>query len=193
MRFSTMPSKKPQTPFSAKSPKKGAEPTKRTRGNAPPTKPKNADVRKREYLTPEEVKRLREAARTAGRNGFRNELLIMTMYRHGLRVSEANDLKWEQLSLKAGKFHVTRLKNGDPSVHYLEGDEIRALRKLERDNPDSPFVFCSERQGPLSARAVHAMVARAGRPRRQRWGHKISRPPAHAPPRQRLPASLQRH
>jgi type 1 fimbriae regulatory protein FimB/type 1 fimbriae regulatory protein FimE len=84
------------------------------------------------------------------------------MYRHGLRVSEAIDLKWDQLSLQSGKFHVTRLKNGDPSVHYLEGDEIRALRKLERDNPDSPFVFCSQRQGPLSPRTVHAIVARAG-------------------------------
>jgi site-specific recombinase XerD len=73
----------------------------------------------------------------------------MMMYRHGLRVSEATDLKWEQLSLKAGKFHVTRLKNGD-------------ARKLERDSLDSPFVFCSERQGPLAPRTVHAIVARAG-------------------------------
>ena len=154
--------KKAQSSFSAKSSKKGAKPTKRTRRTAPPTKPKNADIRKREYLTPDEVKSLREAAKSSGRNGFRDELLIMMMYRHGLRVSEATDLKWEQLSLKAGKFHVTRLKNGDPSVHYLEGDEIRSLRKLERDSLDSPFVFCSERQGPLSPRTVHAIVARAG-------------------------------
>jgi site-specific recombinase XerD len=148
--------------ISAKSSKKGAKPTKRTRRSTPPTKPRNADVRKREYLTPDEVKSLREAAKHASRNGFRDELLITIMYRHGLRVSEATDLKWEQVSLKAGKLHVTRLKNGDPSVHYLEGDEIRALRKLERENPDSPFVFCSERQGPLAPRTVHAIVARAG-------------------------------
>jgi site-specific recombinase XerD len=157
-----MPPRKPQTSFSAKSPKKTEKPAKRPRQSAPPNKPKNADVRKREYLTPDEVKRLREAAKEFERNGFRNHLLIMMMYRHGLRVSEAIDLQWEQLSLKSGKFHVTRLKNGDASVHYLEGDEIRMLRKLERENPDSPFVFCSERRGPLSPRTVHAIVARAG-------------------------------
>ena len=83
-------------------------------------------------------------------------------YRHALRVGEVIDLKWEQLDLKRGRFHVTRLKNGDPSVHYLEGDEIRALRQLQRDYEDSEFVFPSERQGPLTSNAVHKMVARAG-------------------------------
>src|ERR1700723_3218800 len=114
-----MAPRKPQTSFSAKLAKKTEKAAKRPRQSAPPTKLKNADVRKREYLTPDEVKNLREAARQSERNGFRNHLLIMMMYRHGLRVSEVIDLKWEQLSLQSGKFHVTRLKNGDPSVHYL--------------------------------------------------------------------------
>lgn len=58
--------------------------------------------------------------------------------------------------------HVNRLKNGDPSVHFLEGEEIRALRKLRQDYPSNSFVFLPERQGPLSKNAVHKIVARAG-------------------------------
>lgn len=106
--------------------------------------------------------KLREAAKNIGRHGFRDWLLIMMMYRHGLRVGEIIDLKWDQVDLQAGKLHVNRLKNGDPSVHYIEGDELRALRKLQRDYPRSPFIFASERGGPLSTRTVHAIVARAG-------------------------------
>jgi len=148
-----MSPRKPRSSFSAKSKKKKP---------SPPTKPRNLDVRSREYLTPAEAKELREAAKELGRHGFRDWLLIMIMYRHGLRVGEAVDLKWDQVDSRTGKLHVNRLKNGDASVHYIEGDELRALRKLQRDYPDSPFVFVSERGGPLSARTVHAMVARAG-------------------------------
>jgi len=144
--------RKPQASFSAKFKK----------SEAPPAKPRNADVRSREYLTPAESKALRESAKDIGRHGFRDWLLIMLMYRHGLRVGEAIDLKWDQVELRTGKLHVNRLKNGDTSVHFIEGDELRALRKLQRDYPDLPFVFVSERGGPLSARTVHAMIARAG-------------------------------
>jgi type 1 fimbriae regulatory protein FimB/type 1 fimbriae regulatory protein FimE len=153
--------------FSAKSKKgvvkKTAAPRKsRRRRNSPPEKPRNAAVRSREYLTPDEAKKLREAAKTLGRHGFRDWVLIMMAYRHGLRVGEIVALRWEQVEFKTGKLHVNRLKNGDPSVHFIEGDELRALRQLQRDYPDSPFLFVSERGGPLSERTVHALVARAG-------------------------------
>ena len=129
----------------------------------PPPKIKNSEKRSREYLTPAEVKRLVDAAGDFGRHGSRDSLLILMTYRHALRVGEVVDLKWDQVDLKRAKLHVNRLKNGDPSVHFLEGDEIRALRKLARDYPDSEFVFPSERQGPLSLNAVHKLVARAGK------------------------------
>jgi type 1 fimbriae regulatory protein FimB/type 1 fimbriae regulatory protein FimE len=128
----------------------------------PPTKPKNADVRSREYLTPTEAKALRQAAKHLGRHGFRDWVLLMMMYRHGLRVGETTEMKWDQVDMRTGKLLVNRLKNGDPSVHYIEADEMRALRKLQRDYPDSPFLFASERGGPLSSRTVHTIVARAG-------------------------------
>ena len=42
--------------------------------------------------------------------------------------------------------HVQRLKKGTPATHPVVGDELRALRKLQREqDPNSPFVFTSER------------------------------------------------
>jgi len=128
----------------------------------PPQKPRNIDQRSREYLTVEEINRLLDAAKEIGRHGMRDWLLILLAYRHGLRVGEVTNLKWDQVDFKGAKFHVNRLKNGDASVHYLEGDELRALRKLKRDYPDSDFLFYTERGGPLSSRTVHNIVARAG-------------------------------
>jgi type 1 fimbriae regulatory protein FimB/type 1 fimbriae regulatory protein FimE len=123
----------------------------------------NKELRQREYLTESELDSLRNAASKTGRYGHRDSTLIMVMYRHGLRVSEAIDLRWEQIDFTRSTIHVTRLKNGDASVHPLVGEELRALRKLRRDFPASSFVFNSERQGPLTARAVHKIIARAGK------------------------------
>jgi len=128
---------------------------------SPPKKTPNRDKRSREYLTPPEVRSLIKAAKD-GRWGSRDSSLILIAYRHALRVSELVDLKWDQIKLDEGNIHVNRAKRGDPSVHYLEGDEIRALRALRRENPDSPFVFCSERKGPMTTRAAFHVVARAG-------------------------------
>ena len=128
----------------------------------PPAKLPNLAKRSREYLTVSEVNKLIKTAKRLGRNGERDGLMILVMYRHALRVSELVDLRWDQMDLNRGRMHVNRLKNGDPSVHYLEGEEIRALRKHRRNYTDTDFVFVSERLGPLSPNAVHKMVARAG-------------------------------
>ncbi|MFX7071624.1 tyrosine-type recombinase/integrase, partial [Acinetobacter baumannii] len=82
----------------------------------------------REYLTPSEVKDLRAGAKNASdRHSLRDELLVIMAYRHALLVSELCNMKWDQVHFNDGKLYVSRLKNGDPSVHYLEGDEIRML------------------------------------------------------------------
>lgn len=155
-------SKKETTATKATS-KSAAEPSKKKSTRPlPPNKPKNADVRSREYLTASEIKSLKSAASKAAYNGFRDRWLISIIYAHALRVSEACHLKWDQVDLQRAKLHVNRLKNGDPSVHYLEGEELRALRQLRREHPDSAFVFNSQRQGPLSTRQVHSIIARAG-------------------------------
>ncbi|HEY9676873.1 MAG TPA: tyrosine-type recombinase/integrase [Drouetiella sp.] len=128
----------------------------------PPTKPKNADVREREFLTPAEVKALKKAALNATRHGFRDWLLITMIYRHAFRVSELTGLSWSQIDFRKKTLEVKRIKNGDGSVHYLEQDEIDALKRLQEEYPENEFVFCSQRQGPLTPRTVHYIIAKAG-------------------------------
>jgi len=128
----------------------------------PPRRRPNAELRPREYLTPDEVERLMAAARRVGRHGHRDSTLILLMYRHGLRVSELIDLEWSDLDFTAGTLHVRRRKKGRDSVHPLRGVELRALRRLRRENPEGVHVFMSERKSPLDSRTVRHIVARAG-------------------------------
>jgi type 1 fimbriae regulatory protein FimB/type 1 fimbriae regulatory protein FimE len=124
---------------------------------------KNNEVRSREHLTQDEVELLMKTAGSTGRHTHRDRTLILTMFRHGLRVSEAVDLKWDQIDFKAGSIHINRLKNGKSATHYLEGDELRALRRLRREYPNGPFIFVTERSGPLTRSTVNKLVERAGR------------------------------
>ena len=127
-----------------------------------PRKQRNKDVRTREYLTDKEVDQLMDAARKAGRHGHRDATLILIGYRHALRVSELVSLRWDQIDLGQGLMHVTRLKNGVDSTHPVRGPEIRALRRLQRDYPDTPYVFVTERKGSLTSSTVRKLIARAG-------------------------------
>ncbi len=129
----------------------------------PPKKPTNAERRSREYLTAHEIDQVIAAARKVGRHASRDAALILVMYRHGLRVAEAVSLRWDAVNLRAGLLHVHRIKHGQAAVHPLRGPELRALRQLHRHYPDTPYLFVSERGGPLTARAVRHMVLRAGK------------------------------
>ena len=128
-----------------------------------PKRRPNADLRTREYLTEAEVERLMKAA---GRNrwGHRDATMVLVAYRHGLRASELVDLRWDQVEFRTASLHVRRVKQGTPSTHPVLGDELRALRRLQRDqDPKSPFVFTSERGAPFSTAGFARMVERAGR------------------------------
>jgi integrase len=102
------------------------------------------------------------AARQVGRHGVRDAAIILLMFRHGLRSAELVALKWTQVDLKQGYIEIHRVKHGHDSIHPLRSPELRALRQLERDYPDTQYVFVSERKAPLSTRSIRALVARAG-------------------------------
>ena len=89
--------------------------------------------------------------------------MILVCYRHGLRASELVDLRWDQIDFNAGTLAVRRAKKGTPATHPIRGDEMRALRKLQRDQDrKSPFVFTSERGAPFTTAGFARMVERAG-------------------------------
>jgi type 1 fimbriae regulatory protein FimB/type 1 fimbriae regulatory protein FimE len=88
--------------------------------------------------------------------------MILVAYRHGLRVSELVDLRWEQIDLDGGVAHIRRVKKGTPSTHPLTGRELRALRRLKRESDGSPFVFTSERNAPFSTEGFSRLIQRAG-------------------------------
>ena len=95
--------------------------------------------------------RLTEAAK-GNRHGHRDATMIFVAYRHGLRVSELTDLRWDQVEFSSATLHVRRVKQGTPSTHHILGDELR---------PCDGFS-ANRSQGPLSC-------SRQSAARRSRW------------------------
>jgi integrase len=87
----------------------------------------NASYRTREHLTAAEIEKLLAAARN-NRWSHRDSIMILVAYRHGMRVSELVDLRWEQIDFNHATLHVRRVKQGTPATHPIVGDEMRALR-----------------------------------------------------------------
>jgi len=90
--------------------------------------------------------------------------MVLVANSHGLRASEMVDLRWDQVDFKTGVLHVRRVKQGAPSTHPILGDELRAPRRLQREQePKSPFVFTSERCSPFTTAGFARMIERAGK------------------------------
>jgi integrase len=105
-------------------------------------------------LTPDDLKTLIEVTKD-NRHGHRDSTIILIAYRQGLRAAEVVDLRRSQVDLDNARLHVRRVKNGVPSVHPLNGDKMRALRKLAREAVNSEFVFVSERGTPFIAATLY--------------------------------------
>ena len=48
-------------------------------------------------------------------------------------------------------------------MHPIQGDELRALRRLQREQPPGPHVFTSERGGPMAPKSFHTLISRLGK------------------------------
>ena len=66
------------------------------------------------------------------------------------------------MDFKTATLHVRRVKQGTPSTHPILGDELRALRRLQREQDKSAYVFTSERGAPFGTAGFARMVERAG-------------------------------
>lgn len=128
----------------------------------PPRRQANDAVREREHLTEAEVEKLLKAARgdDSRRYGHRDATMILIAFRHALRVSELVNLRWSDVDFKAARLNVKRLKGSVSGVHPIEGDELRALRKLHAEDTNTEFMFTTERGGPMSAAGFRKMLAR---------------------------------
>src|SRR5262245_47987231 len=126
-----------------------------------PRRPKNAELRTREYLTEREVERLIEGCK-GNRRPHRDATMILMAFRHGLRASELVDLQWTQVDFEAAAMVVNRVKHGTPAIHPLTGRELRALRRLHREAEGrSPFLFVSERGSPMTVSNFQKLISRA--------------------------------
>ena len=130
---------------------------------APPPMLPNKSKRSREHLFPAEVTAMISVAKKIGRHPLRDSTLILMAYRHGLRVSELVALRWELIDFSGGTIYINRLKHGVSSTHPLRGVELRALRQLQRDYPDSNYLFVSERGTVMAAATARGIIERAGR------------------------------
>jgi integrase len=139
-----------------------------------PNKGHQSTGRNREHLTQSEIDKLASAAKATAQNGHRNYCAILLGYRHGLRVSEIAGLKWSDIDFDRGTVYLHRAKGSTSGTHPLQGDELRALRKLQREYPDSPFLFVGRGNAPLDARAIAGMIKRLGK------GSKLLGFPVHA-------------
>ena len=70
-------------------------------------------VNERKHLSGREFERLFEAVR-GSRNEVRDRCLVLLMFRHGLRVSEACGLVLVQVDIESRILHVARLKGASP-------------------------------------------------------------------------------
>ena len=108
------------------------------------------------------------AALKGNRHGHRDWLVGLIIYRHGLRVSEACDLRWDDIDLRKRTLIVRRLKGSTDSVHYLERDEVNGLKLLHRqqqaDGIKAAYVFINERGQPFDPWALDVWLSGLAKP-----------------------------
>src|SRR5438132_9442576 len=120
----------------------------------------------RKHLVCAEIEKLMDAAK-GSRNAARDRCLLLLMFRHGLRVSEACGLKLSQVDTESRVLHVARLKAGLSTTHPLRSDELRVIKlwlaERTKMKPETDAFFISERRGALSRKTAWVAIRDYGR------------------------------
>lgn len=116
------------------------------------------------FLTENQVNHLIQVAQNNGakRVRKRNTLLLMMLFRHGLRRNEARYLRWDQINIEDSQLHVTRLKNGKMSVHPIHERELRMIKSHRKDCKSKKYVFCTFQGNLLSETAIRLILNMVG-------------------------------
>ena len=122
--------------------------------------------RRSDSLTADEVRRVLHAAGD-GRHGVRDQAMLLTLYHHGLRVTELCRLTLADLDLEGRRIWIERLNRGRSGAHPVPEDEAQALEAYleERGSEGTleiPALFVNERRAPLTRAAVYYLVRKAG-------------------------------
>ncbi len=126
----------------------------------------NADLKKRNFLTQNEIESLLKAADT-GPYAARNYCLTLLCFIHGLRASEICRLRISDIDLAARCVYIHRLKKGFSTTHPLLDKEIYALKRwlaIRSSWPQaaSEWLFLSRKGNPLSRQQFYQIIASSG-------------------------------
>ena len=122
-------------------------------------------MKDRKYLVSAEVDKLINATK-GSRNAVRDRCLLLLMFRHGLRVSEACGLQLSQVDTESRILHVSRMKKGLSTTQPLRTDEIRAIKAWlvvrSKMKPETDDFFLSNRRRSLSRKTAWLAIRNYG-------------------------------
>ena len=114
------------------------------------------------FITEKEFSLLMKGAKKT-KYPIRNQLILLMLYRHGLRETELCRLCLDQLDLEQAKIHIRRIKGGDSFTHPITGDELRLIRrylrfKVAKQGSGLPWLFVSSQGNQISRTAIFNTV-----------------------------------
>jgi len=119
----------------------------------------------RKHLSVREAERLIEATKGC-RNDARGRCLLLLMFRHGLRVSEACKLDFSSVDVESRVLHVARLKKDLSTTHPIRPEEVKPIKtwltERKKMKPTTDAFFVSERRRHLNRRTAWLAIHKYG-------------------------------
>lgn len=118
----------------------------------------DAKEKVKNFITVSELELLLKGA-SKTRHPVRNQAMILTMFWHGLRVSELCQLRDSDLDVKAGRLYVRRLKNSLSTTHPVRPRVLRVLKRYRKQRGEtfSP-LFLTERGDQFSRSPINYIL-----------------------------------
>ncbi|WP_213322093.1 tyrosine-type DNA invertase [Klebsiella aerogenes] len=126
----------------------------------------NSDIKKRNFLTQNEIESLLNAA-NSGPHAAGNYCLTLLCFIHGFRASEICRLRISDIDLRSKCIYIHRLKKGFSTTHPLLNKEVQALKRWldirdEYPQSTSEWLFLSRKGNPLSRQQFYQIISASG-------------------------------